>query len=690
MNEQPTGLFDKISEKHRAVAMLAAALAVVLIGQLALSRASETPAIWEVNAWLSGLGDNTSPLLGLILYASSGVLFIKAIGLLGVTHDVFQVSVENWIPHPARFGFWVTSLGLTCLTLFFSSHATPTSFALGFEGVALVSIYLFSISLYFSESWVLLSYKKAWNWIISHRIELVIITIVVLVAFFVRFLNLELHPYSFINDEGEMGRHGVCLLQGYCLGLMDIDWSQQAMLAFLPTGLSVSLLGNTALAVRLVSVIIGTLAVLAVYLFTRDVFDSQTALVAAALLATLPLHVHFSRLGVDNIVDSLSTTLILWMLFRGFKTSSTVYFLLAGTVAGLCFYTYPGSRLSPALGLLAIVAIGLNTKGFVRAYGRKITIFLLAIFIVSAPMVGYFITHPRNFFGRMDVVGLFGTGTLESEMQSKGYDLPKVILMQFMKSTLVYTVTGAPGNFFNSPIPYLTPLTAIFFIMGMAYTIWRLKDPRYILIFVWFWIVVILGSTLTGGPPTSERLLMSTPALVIITAIGISRAIDSIHHVDRLGNWFVPFILVTFVVYTGVQNLSFYFGDYQTGHYFEDPTNEFTYETRTLISPLHDRGRLYLITEPGIPFLSFASIAFFAPNVEKSYLQQVDHQTLSDLPSDKDALFIATPGQKAELDLVAREIPGGFWQQINRRYQPDQPLFFSYQVGKQLLINFVH
>jgi hypothetical protein len=155
-----------------------------------------------------------------------------------------------------------------------------------------------------------------------------------------------------------------------------------------------------------------------------------------------------------------------------------------------------------------------------------------------------------------------------------------------------------------------------------------------------------------------------------------------------INRWFAPICLLVFVLFVGYQNISFYFGEYRIGHFFEDPTNELTYETHTLISPLHTDGRFYLICDPDIPYLSFASFDFFSPDVEKKYFYEVSPQALALLPNDKDALFVATADRKLEVEKLTQLIPGGEWSEFKRRNQPSETLFYSYKIKKSALQNF--
>lgn len=140
--------------------------------------------------------------------------------------------------------------------------------------------------------------------------------------------------------------------------------------------------------------------------------------------------------------------------------------------------------------------------------------------------------------------------------------------------------------------------------------------------------------------------------------------------------------MLIFVAWIGGKDVAFYHFDYQMGHYFEDPTNEFTFETGAIISPLRNTGRLFLLAEPGVPYLSFASMDYFSPVVEKTYLENVTPQSLADLPKNKDALFIATPQRLADLKKLAALMPGGEWTEVPRRYQPSNMLYYGYKINQ--------
>jgi hypothetical protein len=329
--------------------------------------------------------------------------------------------------------------------------------------------------------------------------------------------------------------------------------------------------------------------------------------------------------------------------------------------------------------------MALRVRGFLQAHSRNILVFVLAGIVVVLPILGYYYSHSDYFLYRFKKESILQDSGIPAESKSSGASAVEILASQFAKSSLVFIATGAPVNFFNSPEPYLPAAEAIVFMLGMAYILWRIKDPRYTVIFVWFWTAVILGSALTGGPPTSQRMLMSMPALVVIIAIGAAKILWAFKRFYQPTARFVPIVLLGFMLCVGYTNINYYFYEYRVGHYYEDPTNELTYETSAFITPLHTQGRMYLICDPSVPYLTFQSFQYFSPDVEKSNLYNITQDTLANLPHDKDILFIALPDYKPSLKLISQWMPGGKWTEFKRRYQPQYMLFYSYKITKEQL-----
>jgi 4-amino-4-deoxy-L-arabinose transferase-like glycosyltransferase len=617
--------------------------------------------------------------VGIALYSAAGLMFVAA-------HRRMESPAPQMItgspstraaPH---LTLWITACAMSALAV--QGVLVPPQTLSG--GLAVFAIWLLSVAL-FSYSAIRLSGWSlpvdARGWWRAHWRAVALAAAFGLAAFVIRVYDLQLHPYAFINDEGEVGQEARLLLAGQHATLFDVGWASQPLLAFVPAAISVRLLGATAFAVRLVSVLQGSLTVSLLFLLGREMFDPAIGALAAGVLLALPLHVHFSRLGVNNVGDAFFSTAAIWLTFRAIKRGTLGSYLAAGLVTGSALYTYLGSRLAIALvfGLLAYVIW--RCRGFARRNSQALLIFAGAVLVVALPMAVFFIKTPDQFYARLNTEGILRNGFMQSQMAA-GQSYLGILWRQFTASTLVYLAAPATAQFFNSPWPYLTLPAAIFFVLGLSYAIWRLGDPRYMTLVVWFWSVVILGSTLTVGPPSSQRLLMSTPPLALLVAIGLQKSAGLLQHSQLLTARVGLALCAVVVAISAGQGVSYYFGEYRWGHYFEDPSNDFSYEVAVKAEALGPSYRVFLLGEPSV-FAIFGDFRFLAHDVRVSDFNTVTPDTLAALPHDSGAFFVAVPARVDDLRLVQQLIPGGDWQVAQRRYQASQTLYFAYVVPPQ-------
>ena len=643
---------------------------------------------WRIQGWLTDITDNRSPLPGLFFAILSGLVFVFCLYRLKLAGQGFKFEPVQSPPRPPRFGFWLTSLGLSALAAFAATHQSEEQPS-GYLSLALrlLAIVLLVISVLIEENWRPPAFKTLLRWGRDNRTEILIVSLIIAAAFFLRISNLELYPYPIVNDEGEMGKSALCILSGKCSNFFEMAWAAQPYLASLPQALSLKLFGISTFAIRIPMAVVGALAVLSAYLFAREVFDRRVALIAAALMTTLPVLVHFSRVAVDNAVDVYFSSTLIWLLYRGAKHNDRLAYMAAGLLGGLTLYTYPGARLSLALGLGSVIYMCMRVKGYFRTHFLHFIIFAAVFLVTMLPITATYLQHPEAFNARLDREGIFTNGIVARQIQQPGWNLGIVLINQFARSSLVYVATPAEKGFYDGQRPYLISLAAIFFILGLTLVTAKIADPSYMTLFAWFWAAIIFGSTMTGSPPSTERMLNSMPALAIITAIGLAKSAEIFEKFGSLARWASPFLLIIILFYVSSQNYTFYFMEYGQMEVWGNTSDELTYESRTLIQPLGSQGRFYMIGEP-LVFKDFGNFGFFSPDVERADFNTITRQALAALPNDKDALFIAIPLRQADLKQLASWLPGGTWNDVYRRYHPDQVLFSSYKISKEQLKDF--
>jgi 4-amino-4-deoxy-L-arabinose transferase-like glycosyltransferase len=511
----------------------------------------------------------------------------------------------------------------------------------------------------------------------AHRLEVLAAVGIGLAALALRTYQLTDHPYAFINDEGSVGLEAVDIWHGWGVNLFTAGWSGYPRWAFVPTAISVGLFGNTPFAVRIVSALAGALTVVFLYLMGREAFGPAVGLLAAGFLAALPVHVHFSRLGVGNVVDGLFGAVVLWLTVRAIRRDRVSSYLWAGLAAGLTIYVYLGSRLvlGLAVGLLAYQS--LRQRGYFSAHLVHLLVFAGAAVVVAAPMAVYFAHAPDTFMARVNSEAIFRNNWIADQMAT-GKTFTEVLLDQFAKSSLVYITQPAAGGFFSSPVPLLSGVGAIFALIGMGVAFWRSRQPFYLVTWVWFWSVVIFGGVLTINAPASERLVGSLPPLALFVAFGLTEAVGLARRFVVLPARWGLALCAGAVALTGLQGVSFYFGQYRRVGYFNDGSNELILESLQYALREAPNDRMFMITAPFVK-ADFPNFNYLAPDIEKQDLDEVTPDTLAALPHDRGALFIALPEHRDDLETVAQYAPGGKWLEVPRKYR-DGLLYLAYQV----------
>lgn len=612
--------------------------------------------------------------LGTITVLLALVGFIYSIHLL---ESLPLVSEEMDVLRPMLPSLLVWLLVL-CLSLVAVLYVADNFKSAQTDHVAALA-FLGSVTLGLLAVWWPLSTKRSSRLvekIKANGLEVGILSVVVLLALLLRTIDLSSHPYPWSGDEASIGMEAIRMLNGEVSNLFDTGWSSQPNWSFVPTALMEILFGKSIIAIRMVSALVGTLAVLFVYLAGRELFNPMVGLMAGSFLATLPYHVHFSRVGVHNIVDSLFSSLMFWLIARGIKKDDARYYYTAGAVAGLSIYTYAGTRLVLILAGVTFLFLIVRQRKYLPTHWRHLLSFAAGAAISAAPQAAFFARHPDIFMGRFGQEGIFLNGWLAGQVALTGKSALEILFNQFARTALVFIASAAPGNFFNSPQPYLTVIGSILFLVGMAYAIASVLEPRYFILLLWFWAVILFGGILTLNPPANTRLLMTTPVLSLFMALGAYKLFEYLQRLNILQpRWFTPVLAVlTFVIaYQGIHDYMF---DYRTHMYFQDANGEFALEAGKMVNALGNDFQVFILGEPRI-FSGFPTLVFLTPNNPRSDLG-VNNIATFQLPARQKAVFFAIPENLVMLAEITQKYPGGDDGIVYRKPNPNEILFEYY------------
>ncbi len=270
--------------------------------------------------------------------------------------------------------------------------------------------------------------------------------------------------------------------------------------------LAIKLFGTEPWVLRLFPAIAGVLAVLGLYFLVRELFGVEIALASSFFMAVSFWAVNFSRIGFRA---GLMAPFLIWsfyFLYRGFKLRS--YFIIAGILFGLGFYTYISYRFAPIL--IAAFFISYLIKRHAKNFWSGFAIFMVMAFAVALPIGIYFLNNPGDFFGRSGQVAIWSA------------DNPLKVTALSVATTLgMFNIIGDFNwrhNYTGSPQLFWP--VGILFLLGIFSSIRRFGSNEKFLLF-WLFIFLLPNILTTEGNPHALRALGAMPAAMIFSGIGL-------------------------------------------------------------------------------------------------------------------------------------------------------------------------
>ena len=348
---------------------------------------------------------------------------------------------------------------------------------------------------------------------------LILLAVFFAVGFLLRGFNISEIPKVLSGDEGSGGLSGLDFLEGRTNNIFLVGWFDFPSLYFYLQSVSISIFGPTIAALRIPSALIGALTVPAVYLLGRVFFNHRTGILAGIFMAGFHYHIHFSRLGLNNIWDGLWFVVVLGGLYYGWSRSKRSGFLIAGVGLGLSQYFYVSSRaLFALIPIWLIISAILDFQRFKRNF---VSIVLMSVITLVAflPLANFFYFHPEKFLapqGRVDILGDWIT----NEVQVTGLPSWQIILQQIGIGLLGFT--SIPILMFYAPgVPLLRTLAAGVFLISLVLLLLKIRETRTLMIFGWLATFAVIAG-LSLPVPAAQRYVAAAPAIALVAAFGLS------------------------------------------------------------------------------------------------------------------------------------------------------------------------
>jgi 4-amino-4-deoxy-L-arabinose transferase-like glycosyltransferase len=302
---------------------------------------------------------------------------------------------------------------------------------------------------------------------------------------------------------------------------------------------------------RLSSVLAGVATLPPLYLLAREMFNRTVAITVSFALIFNPYFMAFSRIGYISIQALFFTTLGFYWLYLGLKHDSLLNLFLAGIAAGFGFYTFFGARFTFVIGIAYIALLWLGRQIKFRQAVYALIIFGFGVLLIAGPYIVYGLSHDPSSLGYKIFESVFFNTfngkiffpdkelfAIAPPFQINGSTLffnPKIYLILFIRglarTQLAFQMPGLITEHYIASSLTGT-VGSIFFILGLVMSLWRFKQPRNILLLLWYFGIMLGLSTLNTVPPRHTHMVSIIPVLALLTGIGIysfANAVATLH-----------------------------------------------------------------------------------------------------------------------------------------------------------------
>lgn len=343
--------------------------------------------------------------------------------------------------------------------------------------------------------------------IIRNRKVFLILFLIILLASFVRFINVPGYPRIFNQDEALAGYDAYSLFKtardhrGNFLPIFFEGGSDRVdnrpPIYFYITIPFVAIFGLNEFATELPAILFGIFTVLLTYFLTKEIFKKETiALLAAFFLAISPWHVFLSRFAAHTICTHFFLTSALFFWFKAIKYQPVKkYFLyLSGINFGILLYTYEVIKV-----FLPFLFFGLIFT-YYQTIKRNKKIFIITLLLFLLIVFPYILIHLSQWDkiqGRFNQVSIFNFSFW-----------PLLLFFNY----LIYL---HPKFFLTYCL-----LPVVMAAMVGIYFLWQKRVRKKFQILFWLIIISLFPTALTIPNPHTLRASLLLPILEIVAAYG--------------------------------------------------------------------------------------------------------------------------------------------------------------------------
>jgi len=437
---------------------------------------------------------------------------------------------------------------------------------------------------------------------------------ILLVAFWLRFHDLETNPPELFEDE----LAGAASAWSVVTTVHDVE---QDKLPFLPTRLELkqplyffatvlprAVLGReSAVAVRLPAVAFGLLGTALLFWVMRMLGRGDPeALMAAALFATVPWAVHYGRIGWEPAVFVAPCMAGIGLLWTGLDRQRPRWIVAGGVVLALGAYGYHPAVVAYAL--IAAAAVALHLRSLRRDQTIALLIAGAVAVVLLIPYANAFLNEPL-FTMRTKNVSIFKDGLSPAAIGLAWVNY----WQQWNPQWLFFSVVPNPR--YHPTMPVLFAWILPFFFLGLVRLL-RRQQRADLCVLAWLALGALPAGITNDGVPHFARGLLALPPILMVTASGMFWVWDWLWQKPRVRGAALALAAVFAVGVTvmGVRQYGAYYRDFPAAvapnwHYSPAPA------LRALPTIVPPGATLCIDVPDGVSFWTFPhNLAFYLPD----------------------------------------------------------------------------
>ncbi len=372
------------------------------------------------------------------------------------------------------------------------------------------------------------------------------------------------------GDEAFITLFGMTYFDGTFANPFISGWLElPSMLLFIP-GLAVQFFGQTVLSLRLANLILGVLAIPLCIWAVRPMLNRPYALVAGFALATLGLHINFSRNNYIIIYDMMCALAILGLMLRSEKGFLLRDIVLIGVIIGIGQFGYASAR---SLALLMIIWTGLQIIRLPAQWKTSLYHLVLCgtvTIAVAGPLLLHYYKQPDNFRAPLQRASLIlpdspdGSSVLSRQMKEFNKSGTEIIAENLRKS-FTAIITGPVDGWYRSNSAILPPLYALFFVIGLLVSLWNWRSTRSNILLVNIFFVCMTAS-LSYPVAAGHRMVSMLGSVTLLIGLGAQTIAMLILRFTsaKIAHTITTYVLAAMVALGAYQSVYHYFYVFMT------------------------------------------------------------------------------------------------------------------------------